>query len=385
MRGDTAKMTESKSFSVARIKAELQDKGIRIAPELVKKLEARYNAPAVSTGRIVICLESPRGDGELIPVFIVNGKRGANSSYELVETRTGAFEVRKDNKQYTKITIIPRPKFYDRLTSGGVPMGKVAVIVGPGHLRSVVDQRCIYQQTGQACKFCAVQYWWNAAAAKQREQIAETVLAGYTEGAVKHISLTTATIDTPDRGLDNLVKTAELIHDKAKIPMMMEFEPLTDHALLKSLLNEAKTNGVTTISINIECFDRKLSADIMPAKGKIPFNEYTDNWKIALDIFGRNNVFTVAVAGTGEDDASIMKGVETAASLGVITYLVPHSPATGAVFEDMAPPGTDRMLALYEKASEIYRRYGLDICASAAGCVRGGGFSAIKDAARFGV
>jgi len=27
----------------------------------------------------------------------------------------------------------------------------------------------------------------------------------------------------------------------------------------------------------------------------------------------------------------------------------------------------------------------LDICASRAGCVRGGGFSAIKDVARFGI
>jgi biotin synthase-related radical SAM superfamily protein len=123
----------------------------------------------------------------------------------------------------------------------------------------------------------------------------------------------------------------------------------------------------------------------MPAKGKIPFREYMKNWEIALDIFSKNEVSTVAVVGIGEDDASLLKGIETAASLGVMTFLVPHSPAIGAVYEDMAPPGADRMLALYEKAVGIYRKHGLDMCGCTAGCVRGGGFSAIKDVARFGV
>jgi hypothetical protein len=42
------------------------------------------------------------------------------------------------------------------------------------------------------------------------------------------------------------------------------------------------------------------------------------------------------------------------------------------------------MLGLYEKAVRIHQQHGLDMCACTAGCVRGGGFSAIKDVARFG-
>jgi biotin synthase-related radical SAM superfamily protein len=166
---------------------------------------------------------------------------------------------------------------------------------------------------------------------------------------------------------------------------MLEFEPLSDHALLKSLLLEAKKTGVTTVSINIECYNRQLSQDVMPVKGKIPLGEYVKNWEIALDIFGRNEVFTVVVIGIGEDDAETIKGIETAAAMGVMTFPVPHSPATGATFEDLTPPGAERMLALYEKAAEIHRKYNLDMCACTAGCIRGGGFSAIKDVARFGV
>jgi radical SAM protein (TIGR04043 family) len=371
--------------SVVRRKAELQEKGIRIPPQLIKELEAEYNAPAVSTGRIVLCLESPRGDGELVPVFIVNGKRAVKSPFQLVKLSSGEYAVLRDGEKYTDITLIPKPGFYDKITAAGVPMFKVAVIVGPGHLRSVASQRCVYQQTGKACKFCAVQYWWDAITVKQSAQIAECAAAGFREEVVKHISLTTATLDTPDKGLANLVETAKLIHAEAPVPIMFEFEPLTDHLLLTGLLKEASKAGVTTVSINIECFDDSLRPDIMPAKGKIPLKEYLKNWEICLDIFGRNEVATVAVVGIGEEDKATLKGVEMAASQGVTTFLVPHSPATGAVYQDWEPPAAERMIRLYEKAVDIYRKYNLDLCASTAGCIRGGGFSAIKDVARFGV
>ena len=263
-------------------------------------------------------------------------------------------------------------------------MSKVAVIVGPGHLRSVVSQTCYYQQIGQACKFCAVQHWWNAMLAKQPLQIAEAVEAAYKEGVGKHISITTATLNTPDKGLRDLVETARLIHERTPIPIMLEFEPLPDLKLLRSLLKKATSYGVTTVSLNIECFDETLREGIMPAKGKIPVQEYLDNWKVCLDIFGRNEVSTTMVVGIGESNESILNGVETAASIGVMTFLVPHSPAAGAAYADFTPPSAGRMLDLYRKASDIHRKHGLDMYACTAGCVKGGGFSGIKDVARFG-
>jgi biotin synthase-related radical SAM superfamily protein len=235
----------------------------------------------------------------------------------------GKFEVWKESKKYAEVCFLPRPKFYNQTTSGDVSMSKVAVIVGPGHLRSVANQRCTYQQTGQPCKFCAVQHWWNAITIKQTIQISETVEAGFKEGAVKHISLTTATLDTPDRGLANLVEAAKLIRERTNVPIMIEFEPVTDHALLTGLLEEAKKAGVTTGSTNVECFDEKLREEIMPAKGKIPIGEYLKNWEICLDLFGKNQVSTVAVVGIGEEDKSTIDGVQMAASQGVMTFLVP--------------------------------------------------------------
>jgi radical SAM protein (TIGR04043 family) len=376
--------TLKSSDPVTRKKTELQSRGVRVPPELIDELEARYNAPSVRTGRIVLCLESPAGDGEMIPAFIVNGKRAEYSPLHLV--RNGdKYEIWVDDEKYTDVTLLPRPRFYDNTTGSGIPFHKLAVIVGPGHMRSVVNQQCHYHKIGKPCKFCAVQRWWDANIEKTTPEIADAVAAGVDEGVVRHISLTTATLNTEGKGLRQLVETARLIRARVNIPVMLEFEPVQDFSLLDLLLEEAKGAGVTTVSCNIECFDEGLRPSIMPVKGRIPVSTYIKTWEKCLDIFGKDEVFTVAIAGIGETDDSLMRGIEMAASHGVMTFLVPHSPAVGATYEDMEAPDADRMLALYEKAAAIYEKYGLDICACRAGCVRGGGFSAIKDVARFGV
>lgn len=393
--------------SVVRKKAELQSRGVKIPKELIDELETGYNAPAIRTGRLVVCLESPKKTdillsgnhgllfcqaqqpadsayGELIPAFIVNGKRAAVSPLHMVKDGSGQYEVWAGDEKYTDITLLPRPKFYSSTTGSGFPMHKLAVIVGPGHMRSVVNQRCYYYQIGKPCQFCAVQHWWDANLEKASSEIADTVEAGVREGVVKHVSLTTATLGTRGKGLEDLVKTARLIKERVTVPIMLEFEPIEDYSFLDSLLKEARQAGVTTVSCNIECFDESLRQEVMPVKGRIPVSTYVKTWEKCLDVFRENEVFTVAIVGIGEEDESILRGVEMAASHGVMTFLVPHSPATGAAYEDMEPPGADRMMSLYEQAVAIYEKHGLDLCASQAGCVRGGGFSAIKDVARFG-
>jgi biotin synthase-related radical SAM superfamily protein len=216
-------------------------------------------------------------------------------------------------------------------------------------------------------------------------QVSEAAIAGVEENVIKHASLTTATLATKGKGLEDLIEAAKLISAKASIPLMIEFEPVLDHTLLNSMLKEAKKSGITTAFSNIECFDGRAREDVMPAKGKIRIATYLKTWGKCLDIFGKNEVYTVVVVGIGENDESILRGVEMAASNGVMTFLVPHSPAIGAVYEDMDPPDYERMLYLYDKAVNIYKKYGLDLWASKAGCARGGAFSTIKEVDRFGV
>jgi len=374
----------STTDKISRKKAKIQSKGIQIPQDLIAELAAQFNAPSIKTGRFVLCLESPENPDELIPIFIINGKHSSKSPLHLVKNNS-KYEVWEGDEKYTEVKLIPRPKFYDHFTSDGVPMFNVGVIVAPGHMRSVVNQNCFYYEIGKPCKFCAVRYWWNSKIQKTPTQIYEVTIDGFKEKVIKHISLTTATLNTKGKGLEDLLETAKLIHHKANIPIMIEFEPPADYAILDSLLQEAKKTGVTTAFCNIECFDNHIREEIMPAKGKLQIAAYIKTWEKCLDMFGKNEVYTVVVVGIGEDNNSILQGIEMAASNGVITFLVPHSPAIGAVFENMDPPDCERMLYLYENAVNIYRKYGLDLWATKAGCARGGAFSAIKEVDKFGI
>ena len=113
--------------------------------------------------------------------------------------------------------------------------------------------------------------------------------------------------------------------------------------------------------------DESLREDIMPMKGKNTIDNYKRVWETCVDIFDHNEVYTMAIAGLGESDESILRGVELAASMGVVCSIVPHTPMRKAVYEDMDPPSVERMLYLYEAALPIYEKYGLKLYGGSGG------------------
>jgi biotin synthase-related radical SAM superfamily protein len=345
---------------LGRKKTELQTNGVIVPAALQDELERGWNAPAIKNGRFVFCLESP-DDGRMTTVLIINGKFAGKSPFHMVKAASGKFEVWEGEEKYTDIVLLPRPEFYDKFTSDGVRMSDIAVIGEPDHLRSVLNQRCGYQRIGKACKFCAVESWWAGYTDKSPAHVAEVAEAAFNEGIIRHVTLSTGTRLSVGKGLEDLVETARLIQKRASVTMTLNFEPLADYSLLESLLREGKEAGATTALCNIECFDESLREDIMPMKGKNTIEDYMRVWEKCVDIFDHNEVYTMVIAGLGESDESILRGAELAASMGVVASIVPHTPMRKAVYEDMTPPGVERMLRLYAEALPIYERYGLKL------------------------
>ncbi len=341
-------------------KTALQASGVLVPAELQDELEREWNAPALKRGRFVFLLEHPV-TGLYTTVLIINGKFAERSPFHIVKAGPGKYEIWENDEKFTDIAMMPRPKYYDMETSDGIPMSDVAVIGEPDHLRSVLNQRCGYQQIGKGCKFCAIESWWAGYMDKTPAQVAEVAEAAYREGMAKHVTLSTGTKLSQGKGLEDIVEAAKLIYKKADVTKTLNFEPLTDYALLESLLREGKEAGATTALCNIECFDESLREDIMPMKGKNTIDDYKRVWEKCLDIFGHNEVYTMAIAGLGEDDETMLSGVEMAASMGVVASIVPFTPMMNSTYEDMEPTGVGRMLRLYEEALPIYEKYGLKL------------------------
>jgi biotin synthase-related radical SAM superfamily protein len=361
MKSNTITATYTDEIGVlGRKKTELQISGVIVPPELQDEIERDWNAPAIKRGRFVFLLEQPL-TGLYTTVLIINGKFAEKSPYHVVKSASGGYEIWENDEKYTDIAMMPRPAYYDMTTSDGVPMSDVAVIGEPDHLRSVLNQRCGYQQIGKGCKFCAIESWWAGYMDKTPAHVAEVAAAACKEGMAKHVTLSTGTRLTRGKGLEDLVEAARLIQSKADVTKTLNFEPLADIPLLDSLLREGKAYGAATALCNVECFDESLREDMMPMKGKNTIADYQRVWEKCVDIFDDNEVYTMVIAGLGEDDESILKGVELAASMGVVASIVPFTPMLNSAYEDREPPNVQRMLSLYKAALPIYERYGLKL------------------------
>ncbi|MFC1902007.1 hypothetical protein ACFLX3_03675, partial [Chloroflexota bacterium] len=134
--------------------------------------------------------------------------------------------------------------------------------------------------------------------------LAEIAEAANKEGKAKHVTLSTGTKLSPGKGLEDLVEAARLIHERVNMTKTLNFEPLTDYALLESLLREGREAGATTALCNIECFDESMREDIMPMKGKNSIDNYKRVWEKCVNTFDHNEVYTMAIAGTGSSSGS---------------------------------------------------------------------------------
>jgi radical SAM protein (TIGR04043 family) len=358
---DTAYRTYTEDTGVlGRIGVELQTHGVLVPPDLQDELERDWNAPAVKRGRFVFLIEQP-STGLFTTVLVINGRFAERSPFRLVRAGESRYKILRSGERYTEIFMLPRPAYYDLKTADGVPMSDIAVIGEPGHLRSVLNQRCGYQQLGRGCKFCAIESWWAGYMDKTPDHVAEVAAAAWKEGMARHVTLSTGTRLTPGKGLEDLVEAARSIRERTSLTITLNFEPLNDYALLERLLREGRDAGATTVLCNIECFDADLRESLMPMKGKNTIEDYRRVWQKCVDIFDHNEVHTMVIAGLGESDESILKCVETAASMGVVVSIVPHTPMRNAAFENMAPPSVERILNLYQQALPIYERYGLKL------------------------
>ena len=351
-----------------RLKVELLCYGVRLSA----KMDRGRKAGAGPAGGRYILLS-----GEFCANTAMWGNFVKTSPLRLIERNGECFLLRKDHE--TPVEVVPHPSFYSKTTSDGTTMQKVALLHGKNCLATTVYQRCVYWNTGKKCRFCGIELSLKSGATiplKTPQQFVEVVEAALGEGVCGHITLTTGTTASPDRGAKLLAEVVKEVKAIQNIPTHVQVEPPEDNRYLETLADA----GADTIGVHVESFDRRVLEEICPGKAETSLRKYFEAWKRSIELFGENQVSSFIIAGLGESDESILRGSEELARIGVIPYLVPLRPIVGTEFEDKPPPSPSRMIPLYEKIAEVLRTYGVDPTENKAGCVRCGSCSAIKEA-----
>jgi len=211
-------------------------------------------------------------------------------------------------------------------------------------------------------------------AKKKPEQLAEVVLAAKKSDHVTHVTLTTGTTATPDKGINHLAACARAIKEATGLPIHAQFEPPEELSMIDRLYD-----SVDTIGIHVESFDREVLKEVAPCKAEIPLQQFIEAWKRGVELFGDTQVSSYIIAGLGESDESIIEGSKLLAELGVYPFIVPLRPIPESDMEHWKPPSPDRMRQLYEVVGGIVHERGMSWRRNKAGCVRCRACSALAD------
>ncbi|WP_456368886.1 radical SAM protein [Geoglobus sp.] len=213
----------------------------------------------------------------------------------------------------------PKAEYYDQ-TIDGISAGRIVALDGYDTLVSAVSRKCVHWQNGMRCSFCSIQQNLSGAVAdKNPEQVARAVRVAYEEDRNRHLTLTTGTAPTPDKGAVRLAEVVKAVKAEVDIPVHVQVEPVGREFL--ELLYES---GADSIGIHVETFDPLLRKRVVP--GKPGVDEYLKSWSAAVDVFGEWNVSSWLLTGLGESRESIIHGLKTMLEHAVYPFIVPYRP-----------------------------------------------------------
>jgi len=370
--------------TVLKQKTELLCKGLYLDSELIHQYReqgieidfGRKGGAGPSGGRYFLL------EDKLTLVNIALWKNPNRTDLFLKENKEGFFEAinEKTENSFGKLKLIENPLFYNPefITSDGIPMKKIALVHGIDCLASTIYQKCVYWACGEACTFCGIEVSLQSNATieeKTAAQMSEVITAAKKEGRCSHMTLTSGTDETIDKGANRYIELLKGVKKShPDIPIHVQIEALED----LEYINKLKEAGADTIGIHIEVLNEKIRRDITPGKYHLSYNTFERNWKHAIDVFGKNQVSSYILTGFGESTSDFLEDIEKIISIGVIPYITPVRSIPGK--KDLPITNFKDLIEIYRKSAVLMKQYGVNPLENRAGCVRCGGCSAIKEA-----
>ena len=304
------------------------------------------------------------------------------SNLNLTKKEGEYFSIKDDfiNKNGFNLRLVPDPQYYDStfLTSDGIPMKKIALVHGINCLASTIYQKCVYWACGEACEFCGLELSLDDDSTileKSTSQMNEVIKVAKAEGRCSHMTLTSGTDKSPDKGVNRYVEMLRGIKkENPDLPLHVQIEPVANLSYIDGL----KEAGADTIGIHIEILDEEIRKQITPGKSRISRDKFEKNWKHALEVFGNNQVETFVLTGFGESNEKVIREVEKIVSIGVIPFITPVRSIPGR--KDLPKSDFNTLKNIYIKAAESMKSMGVNPLEHKAGCVKCGGCSAITEA-----
>ncbi len=300
-----------------------------------------------------------------------------------VDAIDGRFWLVDGGRPTEAVTLWPKPAYYDRTTSSGIPM-KYVVTARPQRLNIFQSSACHFWGNGNGCKFCDI----NTHGKQQKTElgiptrleardVAETLRAALEEpGRYTGICLTAGTdfrgAELFDREVDHYIEILQAVGENfrtRRFPSQLIGTAFNERQLERI---HAQT-GLTSYTSDLEVLDERVFGWVCPGKAeKVGYREWKRRIVAAVGIFGRGNVGTGLVGGvelarpngfTSEDDAieATLSEAEDLAQQGVTTVYIVWVPRPGSPFRDQRNASLDYYVRLAKGLHGLRVKYSLAV------------------------
>jgi hypothetical protein len=248
----------------------------------------------------------------------IDERRTADSPFALLANGRRHFLVRRDaggaESAPVEIRPVPRPAFYERRTSRGTPMGRVATVRG-SHLLVHPSTACGFSVQGAPCRFCVE----GARVPADREavpvaDVLEVVRAAFDEGAAELVYFNTSHYESEDGGVAFLAPYVEAVRRHFDTLIAAQVHP----PRTTRWVDQTYALGIDALSYNLEIFDADVLGRHCIGRARyIGRERYLEALAHAAKVFPSGTVWTDLVLGLEPADSTIA-GIDALSAMGVV-------------------------------------------------------------------
>ncbi|TAK35379.1 MAG: hypothetical protein EPO21_06420 [Chloroflexota bacterium] len=370
------------------LKLDVQRRGIGLTDRAWDAVQAPYYRHREST-TYGVRRDENSGRASPGPLLLRDGTTvlvspgpGFGNTYT-IDAVDGKFFIFDQGKQIDEVDFSPRPDYYGKKTSRGVPMESIAS-ARPQRIDIQPYRHCHFWDTGDQCKYCA--FFTDRIEQRQLDSgkiqkelnlddIHETVKEALKEpGRFSQVNLTAGADYSGSEPFENEVNRYIAVlqaigrnFTSRRFPSQL-IAPAYTKKHIRRIYDET---GLSSYCPDIEVWDERLFKWICPGKDKWVGR---DNWiratLEAVDIFGWGNVYTNMVAGVEMaqphgfktvDEAlkSSFEGCEFFAKHGVQMLSLVWRPWGASEFRGLKQPPLEYYVRLVQGFHDIRKAYGL--------------------------
>jgi len=185
----------------------------------------------------------------------------------------------------------------------------------------------------------------------QTKLVIEKIAYSAEMGSVKRVCIQALNYPTVHQDLTSLTK---LIHSRSNVPISLSSPPFT-----KAQFKELAQAGADRISIALDAATEQLFNKVKGAQTQsfYKWKQQHQALKEAVEVFGKNQVYTHLIVGLGETEKQIIETIQQCTDQGIIPSLFAFTPIQGTTLEDMPQPSLEtyrriqlaRHLIIHEK------------------------------------